>query len=146
MTEMLEEEGISYFVQESEISVLYTGGNKKEISLLSEETQNKILIDTGCSSTVAGRFWVYKLIDSLTPEMSKKVEKSISCKNFKFGSGQKYPSLGVVRIPLKMADKNVMLETDVVDMDLPCLLSRPALKRAGFTLLLETDEAIINGV
>ena len=38
-----------------------------------------------------------------------------------------------------------MLETDVVDADFPCLLSKSALKRAGTILKLETDQAEIFG-
>ena len=38
-----------------------------------------------------------------------------------------------------------MLETDVVEADIPCLLSKAALKRAGTVLKLETDQAEIFG-
>ena len=38
-----------------------------------------------------------------------------------------------------------MLETDVVEADIPCLLSKADLKRAGTVLKLETDQAEIVG-
>ena len=38
-----------------------------------------------------------------------------------------------------------MLETDVVEADIPCLLSKAALKRAGTVLKLEADQAEIFG-
>ena len=38
-----------------------------------------------------------------------------------------------------------MLETDVVEADIPCLLSKADLKRAGTVLKLETDQAKIIG-
>ena len=101
-----------------------------------------MLIDTGCSSTVAGRTWAEQVVESLSTEMQKKVERCPSRKVFKFGSGVRHCSLGLWKIPLTIAGKNVMLQKDIVDMDLPCLLSRPALKRAGCTLLLENDQAI----
>ena len=44
-----------------------------------------------------------------------------------------------------MANRNMMLETDVVEADIPCLLSKTALKRAGTVLKLETDQVEIFG-
>ena len=44
-----------------------------------------------------------------------------------------------------MVGKNVMLETDIVSADIPCLLSKPALKRAGTVLRLDEDRAEIFG-
>ena len=44
-----------------------------------------------------------------------------------------------------MAGRNVMLETDIVNADIPCLLSKPALKRAGTVLRLDEDKAEIFG-
>ena len=38
-----------------------------------------------------------------------------------------------------------MLETDVVEADIPCLLSKADLKRAGTVLKLKTDQAEIFG-
>ena len=38
-----------------------------------------------------------------------------------------------------------MLETDIVSADIPCLLSKPALKRAGTVLRLNEDKAEIFG-
>ena len=85
------------------------------------------------------------LVGSLSPDMQSKVEKSAISKCFKFGSGKRYNSLGLWKIPLNIAGKDVMLETDLGKVELPCLISRAALKRAQCTLLLETDEAIIYG-
>ena len=130
---------------EEAFEVLYTGNVKEENVLLVGETKNKAVIDTGCTATVAGHDWVRILIGSLSEESQKKVEKYESTKTFRFGGGERRKSLGFWRIPCKMAEKNVMLETDVVDADIPCLLSKSALKRAGTILKLETDQAEIFG-
>ena len=52
-----------------------------------------------------------------------KVEKYDSKKTFKFGGSERRKSRGFWRIPCFIAGKNVMLETDIVSADIPCLLS-----------------------
>ena len=44
-----------------------------------------------------------------------------------------------------MVGRNVMLETDIVNADIPCLLSKPLLKRVGTVLRLDKDKAEIFG-
>ena len=44
-----------------------------------------------------------------------------------------------------MAGKNITLETDIVEADIPCLLSKEALKKANTVLRLETDQAEMFG-
>ena len=109
------------------------------------ETKNKALIDTGCSSTVSGWSWACCLVGSLSEKNKLKVERYGSDKTFKFGGGERRKSCGFWKIPCFMAGRNVMLETDVVHADIPCLLSKPALKRAGTVLRLENDQAEIFG-
>ena len=137
--------GIFFTMNEEEHSVLYTGNLKEENVLLVAETKNKALIDTGCSATVAGQDWARILVGSLSEESQAKVEKHESVKTFRFGGGERRKSLGFWRIPCKLAGRKVMLETDVVEADIPCLLSKAALKRAGTVLKLETDQAEIFG-
>ena len=67
----------------------------------------------------------------MSEESQAKVEKLESIKTFRFGGGERRKSLGFWRIPCKIAGRKVMLETDVVEADIPCLLSKAALKRCG---------------
>ena len=138
--------GIFFMMNEEEHSVLYTGNLKEENVLHTSETKNKALIDTGCSATVAGQDWVRMLVGSMSEENQVKVEKLESIKTFRFGGGERRKSLGFWRIPCKIAGRKVMLETDVVEADIPCLLSKAALKRSGTVLKLETDQAEIFGM
>ena len=137
--------GIFFTMNEEEHSVLYTGNLKEENAILVAETKNKALLDTGCSATVAGQDWARILVGSLSEESRAKVEKLESVKTFRFGGGERRKSLGFWRIPCKLAGRNVMLETDVVEADIPCLLSKADLKRAGTVLKLKTDQAEIFG-
>ena len=42
---------------------------------------------------------------------------------FKFGDGEKIKSLRKVYIPIKIGEKDVMLQTDAVNTEIPLLLS-----------------------
>ena len=98
--------------------------------LLAYEASNKAVIDCGCSTTVAGQDWVNTYIDTLDDHEKKFVVWGDSDKYFKFGSGT-LKSLNSVELPCRIGEKNVRLITDVVDSDIPLLLSSDSLKKAG---------------
>lgn len=51
-------------------------------------------------------------------------------KIFKFGGGTKLKSVGEYELPVCIVGKPVTVKTDVVDSDIPLLLSRTAMKEA----------------
>ena len=75
------------------------------------------------------------------PKLLKKTQKVL-----KFGSGNRLKSAKQVIIPCEISGKRCKVATEVVDSDLPLLLGKPSLKRAGVILDLITDEAVIFGV
>ena len=64
---------------------------------------------------------------------------------FKFGGGTRLKSNGEYEIPICMVGKQVRVKTDVVDSDIPLLLSRSAMKKAGVKMDSENDTAVIMG-
>lgn len=64
---------------------------------------------------------------------------------FKFGGGTCLKSNGEFSIPAVLADKSVTIQTDVVESDIPLLLSKDAMKKAGVKMDLENDTATILG-
>ena len=60
-------------------------------------------------------------------------------RTFKFGNGNKLNSLYKVILPCVIADTEVSIITDVVNSDIPLLLSKDAMKRAGTCLNFEDD-------
>lgn len=52
---------------------------------------------------------------------------------------------GEYELPVCMVGKQVTVKTDVVDSDIPLLLSRSAMKKAGVKINLENDTAVIMG-
>lgn len=135
----------TYEADSSEPVVLFTGGTKNDMCLLTYESRNSAVLDSGCSSTVAGKKWINCYIDSLSEPDKMKITHSPGSKNFKFGGGETKQSIEEVEITGHMAGVPVMIKTDVVDSEIPLLLSKTAMKNAKIKLDLENDKALIFG-
>lgn len=125
--------------------VLFTGANPNELCLLASEARNSAVLDSACTSNVAGRNWMNCYFDSMSPESQAKVKRSTPQKVFRFGGGEKKKSVEVIEFPCEIAGKRVTIRTDIVDSDLPLLLSKDAMKSAKVKLDLEDDSAHIFG-
>ena len=68
----------------------------------------------------------------------KKIVKIKGVRTFKFGDGNKLNSLYKVILLCVIADIEVSIITDVVDSDIPLLLSKDTTKRAGTCLKDDT--------
>ena len=62
-------------------------------------------------------------VNSLSPEKQKLIRFSESSKAFKFGSGEVHKSLYITTVPATIGKENIFIETDVVKLDIPMLLS-----------------------
>ncbi|CAC5360727.1 unnamed protein product [Mytilus coruscus] len=129
--------------EEEEHAVLFTGYQKQDIKQLGNDARNCAVLDSTCSSTVCGKTWLNSYISSLNEEDREKFVNHSGHKVFKFGGGTRLKSVGEYDLPICMVGEQVKLKTDVVDSDIPLLLSRSAMKRAGVKMDLENDMAII---
>ena len=75
--------------------------------------------------------------------MRKKARKSN--KVFKFGDGEKKPSLESVKLPVKIAGVKRKVRVDIVEADIPLLFSLDTMKKARMVIDFHTDEAIVFG-
>ena len=103
------------------------------------ETLGSAVLDSGASSTVCGTKWYKCFVETLTDTQKKKIVKIKEVRTFKFGDGNKLNSLYKVILPCVIADIEVSIITDVVNSDIPLLLSKDAMKRAGTCLNFEDD-------
>ena len=103
------------------------------------------VIDCGASKTVCGKVWMDCYLESLNPEMKKGIcfEPSTNC--FKFGDGRKVQSSGCVNLPAVIGKTKVSILTDVVDEDIPLLLSKASLKKANSKIDFYNDSIHILG-
>lgn len=128
-----------------ESAVLFTGFNKQDITRLGVEANNCAVLDSACSSTVCGATWLESYLDSLGDEERQVVQRKSSTRVFKFGGGTRLQSAGEYILPGYLVGKKVSIKTDVVESDIPLLLSRNAMKNAKVKMDIENDSAEILG-
>ena len=115
-----------------------------EVSVLTNECTMDAVIDIGCTHTVCGERWMLdylKMID-LNPD---DVRIGSSHKVFK-GIDAKLPSKGRFIIPAEIVGTKVKIETDVIDSDIPLLLSKKSMKAMKMKVDTEHDTASILGI
>ena len=103
------------------------------------ESFNCAILDSGATSTVAGKVWTECYVESLPEDKSKLITYHKSQNSFKFGSGSVYHSMYLMKIPANIGSEEVFIEVDVVDTDVPLLLSRNAMKKADTHIDFKND-------
>ena len=143
--ENLSKVNITESEQEADDFVLFTGYQKQNITELGNDARNCAVLDSACTSTVCGKTWLNRYVDSLSNDDKSKIINKEGHRVFKFGGGTRLKSEGEYELPIYLVGKQVKLHTDVVDSDIPLLLSKPAMKTAGVKLDLVNDTAVILG-
>ena len=133
------EEEVHYFdvvtedesVEES-MMALHDG---KDLSAFTSEALNKAALDTGCTSTVTGRKWLDIYREAL-PEESRKLLKGPYFTNsfFRCANNITMKSKGRYRVPVKVGKAWTSVWTEVVDIDIPMLMSLPQMRQFGMVI------------
>ena len=120
--------------------------DKNELSKFTAETLNAAALDTCCSSSVTGMKWL-KIYMQAIPKNLKHLLSGphYSKTSFTFGNQQSLSSLGIYKIPVIIANEVHELELDVIDSDIPLLMSKEHMKKLGIALNLVNDTATANG-
>lgn len=140
------EEDCSLFYSDEAVNkiVLYCEKNN-DVQQLTKEASQCAVLDSGCTSTVCGRKWFSDYVATLPDNEAAEITHRASSKVFKFGSGEENKSSGCYRIPATIANKQILIDTDVVESDIPLLLSKESMKRAAMKLDLQNDRAEVLG-
>ena len=112
---------------------------------LGSDACNCAVLDSAYSSTECGQTCLNSYLDSLNEDDRAKVVCQDGHKVFKFGGWTRLKSDGEYELPVCMVGKQVRVKTDVVESDIPLLLSRSAMKKAGVKMDLENNTAVIMG-
>ena len=107
------------------------------------ETLNCAVLDSGCTQTVCGNNWLKCFKESMQEEIV--IEEKPSHATFKFGNGDAVSSSRKVVLPATIGSKNVKLGTDVVDAEIPLLMSKATMKKANTVLDFDQDRVIMFG-
>ena len=108
-------------------------------SVVNRETFGCGILDSGCSKTVCGVEWLETYLETLSEDELKEVKFEDSDAQFKFGNAQVYRSTGKVIFPAVLGLKKVFIGADVVNTDIPLLLSKTTMKKAKTVIDFEND-------
>ena len=127
--------------EENEEECHFTKESKSQNEILLMESFGCAIIDTACTKTVCGKRWYEQYVDQLEQKKKKNIKTGASDKSFRFGNGDKVKSYMKATIPAQIGDTHCTIETEVVDIDLPLLLSKDSLRRAEAVLDMSNDKA-----
>ena len=120
---------------------LFTKESHNEHEIFVIESLGSAIIDTACTRTVCGEKWLQHFKDSLNNHNKKKFFTEPSQKVFRFGDGKTVYSTKIATIPAKIGDTRCSIQTEVVPAEIPLLLSKESLQKAGTVLDLKHDKA-----
>ena len=103
------------------------------------------ILDCGASHTVCGKTWLNCYLESLDVDQAAQVGYDQSSRAFKFGDGQLVRATHSVTFPAFIGDQSVFISSDVVESDIPLLLSKRALQRAKAELNFKDDTVTMLG-
>ena len=130
---------------EIERFILFTSDDK-EMSKFTSEALNKAALDTCCTLTVAGEKWMKHYLSSLPHSMKQKVKGPYQGKRcFQFGNQGTLKSTAKYFLPAIIAEKEVMIEVDVIPSDIPMLLSKAEMKKSNMVLYMLEDKVEVLG-
>ena len=124
-------------------NVLQTSAN--ELDGLIGETIGMAVIDSGCSKTVTGKEWLDLFKETLSENEVNNLAVQPSHQLFKFGEGNSIQSEGKVKLPAIIGSRNVTIETEIIQANIPMLLSKEAMKKAETIINFNTDEIEMMG-
>ena len=100
--------------------------------MFTQEARNCAALDTCCSSSVSGEDWLEMYLDAICSKKLGDVRGPLASNRvFNFGNNGRLRSMGKYFIPAVLAGTKVTIEMDVVESDIPLLLSKKAMKKAG---------------
>ncbi|KAK3874884.1 hypothetical protein Pcinc_020203 [Petrolisthes cinctipes] len=116
-----------------------------KLQKLVEESKGCAVLDTGCSTTVCGQEWMKYYISELSDHERENVTEEKSSSTFTFADGVTISSVKRVTLPCHIGNMCSTIVTDVVDCNIPLLLSKRSMKKAKMVMNFETDQVKICG-
>ena len=87
------------------------------------------VIDSGCPTTVCGEKWFENYVNCMSKEDQENLKIESSKATFRFGDSKPLSSLRKAYLPITICGKPMYLTSDVVEADIPLLLSKDTLDK-----------------
>ena len=114
---------------------------------LIDESLGKALLDSGCTTTVAGEYWIRAHMRNVPIHLQNQVIKKTTYASVVFGGGEKVVAKYSLTIPAQIGDNVCFINTLVTDGKLPLLLSVNSMRKASVVLDFESGTAsVMSGI
>ena len=115
---------------------------------LVSEAFGAAVLDSGAGSTVSGTVWYKNFLEMLSQEERDRVNTLLPrVQNvYKFGDGRKIQAIKRVELPVVIGGRPAKITTDIINEDIPMLLSKNSMKKAGAKLDFITDKITMYGI
>ena len=126
---------------------LYSGEGVAEQCLLMAESIGFGILDSACTKTVAGEQWINEFV-SVLPENEYKQAKGSERKSksiYRFGDGVETKGVCTIDLPVVIGTKKHVIEVDVVNNDIPLLMSKPEMTKLGMKIDFSKNQAEVCG-
>ena len=124
----------------------YTNGSQnKKLETLVMESSGCAVLDTGCTTTVCGHLWYQDYMSTLSEQVKSTVTEEGSEATFTFGDGVTVSSMKKTKLPCYIGGLRSEIVADVVDCNIPLLVSKRSLKKAKAALDFSSDILEIGG-
>ena len=103
---------------------------------------NMALCDSGCTKTVCEETWLQHYLHYLSFDKWTQIEICKSNSSFKFGESKLAKSFKNIKIPAIITVVQAKVLPDVVEYDIPLLLSKEAMKKVKIQIDFQKDKCI----
>ena len=132
--------------KEDQISLFSNEIQKTYLPQFLQETINCAILDCGCVKSVCGKTWFNIYTDSLTKAERESISETSGSARFRFGvGGPVFVSERKVTFPAIIGSRKVSIEADIIECDLPLLLSKESMKKADTQINFKEDEVTMLG-
>ena len=119
--------------------------SQDDLLCLVGETLDMAVIDSGCPKSVCGDKWCTSYIESMSEDQKANLKSVDSTAVFRFGNSPPMTSMKKIFLPVTIMDKEMYLPTEVVEADIPLLLSKETLKKGKAITNFEKETIHIYG-
>lgn len=104
-----------------------------------KETIGCAVLDTGCNVNVCGAKWLEEYEEMMDGHEKRLVKEYKSDKYFRFGDGKNVKAYKKVKMPGYIDKEKIEIESEVIEADIPLLLSKAFMKNMGMVINLGDD-------
>ena len=107
-----------------------------------EGLNDECLLDSCCTSNVMGQYWKEKFFQNFSDDDLVQVKSSAK---YRFGGEGPVAAVERIEFPCYILGERTNIVADVVDSDIPFLMSKAEMKKRGFSIEFNSDTLHVNG-